>query len=110
MENINWTKEELVAYILLFAANANLEIENSEKNIIISKVDMETFSNIFIEFENDNDYQSIEKIAAGLKFHKYSKSDLNKLKLEIKSLFFSDGNFDVMERIMFKFYNMILDD
>ena len=88
MENINWTKEELVAYILLFAANANLEIENSEKNIIISKVDMETFSNIFIEFENDNDFQSIEKIVSGLKFHKYSKNDLNELMLEIKKLFF----------------------
>ena len=51
MNNTNWTKEELVAYILLYTAHSNFEEANTEKNVIISKVDMQTFQKIHDEFE-----------------------------------------------------------
>ena len=107
MEKANWTKDELVAYILLFAAHSDFKEENHERNVIISKVDMQTFQKIHDEFSDDNDYQSIQKIESGLIHHKYSKSDIAVLLAEIKALFFSDGDFDITEKNMLLFLNKI---
>jgi hypothetical protein len=97
---INWTKDELVAYILLFAAHSNFEASNPEKNIIISKVNMKSFQKIHDEFENDNDYQCIQKIISGLEFYNYTTEDFSLLLIDIKTLFFSDGEFDTLEHNM----------
>lgn len=79
MEQNHWTKEELVAYILLYAAHSNFEEANLEKNVIISKVDMQTFQKVHDEFDNDNDYQSLQKIIKGLEEHNYNEDDLQSL-------------------------------
>lgn len=105
---LNWTKDELIAYVLLYASHSNLKENNHERNVIISKVDMQTFQNIHDEFDTDNDYQSIQKIISGLKMHKYSSEDLTELFADVKSLFFADGEFDVVERYMYAYLKKIL--
>ncbi|MFC4722215.1 hypothetical protein ACFO5O_07775 [Geojedonia litorea] len=102
MEQVKWTKDELVAYILLFAAHSNFTESNHEKNVIISKVDMQSFQKIHHEFEGDNDYQSIQKIIKGLDTYNYSKDDLSLLFADIKLLFFADGEFDLLEQNMYR--------
>lgn len=104
----HWTKPELVAYILLYASQSDFLESNKEKNIIISKVDMNTFQKIHNEFDKDNDYQSIQKIISGLKEHNYSKMDIDLLFADIKGLFFADGNFNVSERTMYKLLKKLL--
>lgn len=106
--NAHWTKDELVAYILLYASQSDLIESNKEKNVIISKVDMDTFQKIHDEFDKDNDYQSIQKIIAGLKAHNYTKMDVDLLLADIKALFFADGNFNVSERTMYKLLKKLL--
>ncbi|WP_299123139.1 hypothetical protein [uncultured Winogradskyella sp.] len=107
MKTIDWTRDELVAYILLFAANSDFKEDNKERNVIISKVDMDTFQEIHDEFDNDNDYQSIKKIMASLEQHNYDKDDVELLMADIKSLFFSDGEFNINERNMLKSLNRL---
>ena len=51
MAQTHWTKKELVAYILLYTAHSNFEEDNKERNVIISKVDMQTFQKIHDEFD-----------------------------------------------------------
>ena len=102
MKTIHWTRDELVAYILLFAANSDFKEDNRERNIIIKKVDMNTFQEIHDEFDNDNDYQGIKKIITSLKQHNYDKDDIEVLLADIKTLFFSDGKFNINERNMLK--------
>ena len=104
----HWTKAELVAYILLYASQSDMIVSNKERNVIISKVDMNTFQKIRDEFDEDNDYQSIQKIMAGLKEHNYSKMDIDLLFADIKMLFFADGNFNVSERTMYKLLKKLL--
>jgi len=108
MEQFHWTKEELVAYILLYTAHSNFEEANTEKNVIISKVDMQTFQKIHDEFDKDNDYQSLQKIIKGVEDHNYNTNDLELLFADIKTLFLSDGEYDIMERNMFLFLKKIL--
>ena len=101
----HWTKNELIAYILLYASQSDLIESNKERNIIISKVDVKTFDKIHKEFEKDNDYQSIQKILAGLKAHNYSKMDIDLLLSDIKVLFFADGHYDVSEQAIYNLLN-----
>ena len=109
MESSNkWSKNELVAYILLYASQSDMIVSNKERNVIISKVDMKTFDKIRKEFHQDNDYQSIQKIMTGLKDHNYTKMDIDLLLADIKMLFFADGSFDVTERTMYKLLNKLL--
>lgn len=100
MNDMNWTKDEMVAYILLFCANSNFIESNTEKNTIIEQVDMKTFQKIHDEFDKDNDYQSIQKIIKGLEVHNYSKEDLDDLFVDIKLMFLSDGDYDILEQNM----------
>jgi hypothetical protein len=108
METSHWTKDELVAYILLYTAHSNFNEANTEKNVIISKVDMQTFQKIHDEFDNDNDYQSLQKIIQGVKDHRYNKDDLTSLFTDIKVLFLSDGEYDILEQNMFLYLKKIL--
>ncbi|WP_299128367.1 hypothetical protein [uncultured Winogradskyella sp.] len=108
MKTIDWTRDELVAYILLFAAHSDFKEDNKERNVIISKVDMQTFQEIHDEFSNDNDYQSIKKIMISLDQHNYDKEDIDMLLSDIKVLFFADGDFNVLEQNMLRFLEKLL--
>ncbi len=99
---MDWTRDELVAYILLFAAHSDFKEDNRERDVIISKVDMNTFQDIHDEFDGDNDYQGIQKILTSLRQHNYDKDDVSLLLADIKTLFFSDGEFNINERNMLK--------
>lgn len=103
-----WTKNELVAYILLYAANSNFSESNEERDIIISKVDINEFQKIHEEFKNDNDYQSIQKIIHGVEAHNYSKEDISELFSDLRILLFADGEFDIQEKNMLMFLKKIL--
>ena len=103
-----WSRNELIAYIFLFAAHSDLKEDNHERNLIISKVDMNTFQKVHDEFESDNDYQSLQKITEGLKALNYTQEDIADLLKEIKVMFFADGSFDVYERILFRSLKNIL--
>lgn len=102
MKTIDWTRDELVAYILLFAAHSDFKEDNHERNVIISKVDMDTFQEIHDEFDKDNDYQGIQKIMTSLRQHNYDREDVEILLNDIKTLFFSDGDLNINERNMLK--------
>jgi len=102
MKTIDWTRDELVAYILLFAANADFKESAKERELIISKVDKNTFQEIHEEFHTDNDYQGLKKIATSLEQHNYNKDDIDLLVEDIKALFFVDGDFDITEQNMLK--------
>ena len=100
MKAPDWTKDELIAYILLFAANSDFKESNTERNVILSKVDIYTLQDIHDEFHQDNDYQSLVKIQSALKAHNYNKEDINNLFNEIMVLFHADGEYDLLERNM----------
>ena len=96
-----WTKEELAAYVLLYCAHADYVEDPEEIELIRSKVDKAHYKAIHKEFENDNDYQSIQKIEAAIDRLGYSKKEVNTLISEMKALFLSDGHYDETEKMLF---------
>ena len=96
----NWSRKEFKAYLLSYAANANYFESDEEKEVILSYVSKDIYKKIHRELEGDNDYQSIQKILFTLDKYDYSKDDLQVLFSDIRTLFESDGSFDVLEANM----------
>jgi hypothetical protein len=49
MKNNDWTREEFLAYVLLYAAHCDYFEDSAELNFILSKVDDKTFHRIHTE-------------------------------------------------------------
>ena len=99
--NTNWTKTELSAYTLLYCAHSNFTETSEELELVKSKVASDDFISIRKEFNNDNDYQSIQKIQSTVQRLGYSLSQKDDLISEIKTLFLADGKFDAIEKSIF---------
>jgi len=104
----NWTRDEFKAYVLLYAAFCD-QIENrQEKSYILSKVDRKTYEDIHYELKADNDYQSIQKIIAGMEKFDYSEEDLQRFSAEIMELFLADEKFDAIEQCVYMMLKKII--
>ncbi|WCO03258.1 hypothetical protein [Psychroserpens ponticola] len=108
MANTNWTKQELIAYILLFVAHSDLKETKQEHEYILSRVDEETYMHIKSEFDADNDYQSITKIIDAIHSEESYKDNPDELFADIKLMAFADGNMDQMEYAIYNSLKKIL--
>ena len=100
-----WSKEELLAYILIFVAHSDLEETKKEKEYILSRVDKDIYKRVEEKF---NDYQSIQNIIEAVKTHDYYRNDLADLFADIKLMAFADGGFDIMEKEAYHYLKKIL--
>lgn len=98
----NWTHEELKGYMLLYCAHADFNVSQEEKEYIKSKVGVEKYQKIRKEFEDDNDYQQIQKIHNTIKRLEYSKEEIDEAFKSIKKLFLSDGDMDILEQNIYR--------
>ena len=108
--NTNWTKTELSAYVLMYCANANFTETSEELALVKSKLAADSLITIRKEFNNDNDYQSIQKIQSTVQRLGYNWSEIDNLISEIKTLFLADGTFDQQERTLFAGLKKILEE
>lgn len=108
MANTNWTKQELVAYILLFVAHSDLKETKKEHEYILSRVNQDTYNHIKEEFDADNDYQSITKIVDAVNTEPTYSSNPDELFADIKLMAFADGNMDQMEYAIYNSLKKIL--
>ncbi len=100
MEN-DWTENEFKAYLLLYAAHANFEESKAEIDFIKQRVGKKNLAHIHVEFDEDNDYQHIQKIQACVKRFAYKTEDIETLFSDMKALFVTDGRMDVLEQNLF---------
>ncbi len=84
--NTTWSNSEFHAYVLLHCAHADFIESNDEVDLIKSKVSESEYNHIHKEFDNDNDYQSIQKIMVTAKRLNYSGDQVEQLFSEMKEL------------------------
>jgi hypothetical protein len=101
MKKINWTKEDIKVYTLIYCANADFFEDDSEVEYIKSMINKSDYNRLHSEYESDNDYQSIQKINNALKYYDFSLKQKQKFFSEIKELFKADGDFDLLEKNMY---------
>lgn len=105
-----WTKDELLAYILIYVSHSDLNETWKEKEYILTRVDKDVYQCVYSQFKKDNDYQSIQKIIEAVKTHDYYRNDLADLFADIKLMAFADGEYDDMEKAVYSNLKRILKD
>ena len=109
MENIriSWSKDEFIAYLLIYAAQINQIETEEEKEFIESRFDSKILKKVYKEINSDNDYQRIQKVMVYTYQENYLSQDLDNLLKEIKELLLCDGKFDVTEQALYHYLKKI---
>lgn len=104
----NWTSEELKVYLLIHCANSDFTESVAELDFIQAKHGKTVLDKMHLEYDDDNDYQSIQKITDTVKRLDYTKEEIEYLMFDAKKLFLSDGKFDTLEHNLLLGLNHIL--
>ena len=109
MEDIklSWTKDEFLAYLLIYAAQINQIETEEEKEFIESRFDSKILKKVYKEINSDNDYQRIQKVMVYTYQENYLSKDLDNLLKEIKELLLCDGRFDATEQALYYYLKKI---
>lgn len=100
-----WNKKEFKAYTLLYCSQVDLEESNAERGLIVQKVGKENYNHIYQEIEQDNDYTRVQKILDASKRLDYNTEKLLK---DMREVFFSDNEFDEVEKGVFLLLKKLL--
>ena len=103
-----WNPEEFKAYLLLSASESDHIVTEEELELLEEKVDSNILKKISRELKADNDYQRMQKIMAYIESNNCKQEELDALLSEIKEMYISDGNFDIMEQTTFRFLQKAL--
>lgn len=105
---IDWTKKEFEAYVLLYAAHCNHIEDKNEQDYILSRVDEQTFHRIHTEVVVDSDEVNLNKIQQYLSENKFTQEAKEALIRDIKNVFFADGSVDYLEKKVFSILKKII--
>ena len=104
---LSWSKDEFLAYLLIYAAQINQIETEEEKEFIESRFNSKILKKVYKEINNDNDYQRIQKVMVYTYQENYLSRDLDNLLKEIKELLLCDGKFDVTEQALYHYLKKI---
>ena len=102
--NIN----EYLAYILLYAANADFEVAREELEIIRESVSREDFSRIRKSFDDSNDAERLEVIMHYRDAYLDILLDTPVLAEHLKSVFLADHQYNSVEKGVFIYLRKLL--
>jgi 3-mercaptopyruvate sulfurtransferase SseA len=103
-----WTKPEVLAYILLYIAHADLNETWPERDYILSRVDQTLYQRVYQQFQQDNDYQVVQNIITAVTTHNYYRNDFADLFADIKLMAFADGRYNDMEKVSYAMLRKLL--
>ncbi len=103
-----WNFEEFTTFLLLYASNADLELSPDEEVEMMKRLDLKKYEAIKEEYESSSDYEIIQTILSykGLYFPTIERT--KELLSLIKSQFFADGEFSILEKNTFRILKKLL--
>lgn len=107
MMNLDWTKKEFEAYVLLYAAHCNHIEDEKEQAFIRSKIDEKTFHRMHTEVVVDSDEENLNKIQQYFNENEFTQEEKESLLRNIKKVFFADGSVDILEKKVFEILKKI---
>lgn len=103
-----WSREEFLAFILLYAADADMECTEEERAMIRSGIDKEHLLQVESEYQRLTDFERITVIKIYQpKYFKDAEGKKRLLKSVVK-LFEADGEFDILEHNVYRMLQKIL--
>jgi len=95
-----WSYDEFIAFVMLYAANADYEIVEDEKELIIGKVGEKEYKELLKYSNNNHDTENINIILDLKKKHIKTEEDLAELFDQINEVINADGVVNLYEKNM----------
>jgi len=103
-----WNFQEFSAFLMLYAASADLKVTTEEKDAILKKVNEATYDKIWKEYHAMSDINKINLILSykGLYFPTAERT--NELLDLMKKEFMADGEFSLLEKNLMRIVKKLL--
>ena len=97
----NWTYDDFLAFIMIYAAFADLNIDESEKKVIREKVGDESYEKVMGIFDERNDMERIDIILHFKEKHIKDQTEKEKVLADMKDVFMADEEYSTLEQNIF---------
>ncbi len=104
----NWSYDEFLTFFMISAANADLEIKEEEKDLILSKVDEGVFKKVKNVFDKNSDYECLQIIQSFKGKYFQSVEDVKRIYADIINLLQIDETYNQMEKAFFMFMKRVI--
>ena len=104
----DWTYNEFLAYLLLYAAHADFEFSKEEKKELFSQVEKKEYKSVQKEFNDKKDYERLQLIQSFKAEFFNNEKSVDKLLDDLKQMFLADGRYNSIERAIFMGLRRIL--
>ena len=104
----HWTEEHFICFVLLYAAHADFEFSNEEREFICGRVGEPILSETEILFQRLTEYQQLDLIMK-LK-NRFVIDEENKARIlsRVKELFEVDGSYSKLEKTLYSFLSRLI--
>jgi hypothetical protein len=103
-----WNFQEFSAFLMLYAASADLKVTTDEKEAILQKVNKETFNAIWKEYHSMSDINKINIILSYKGLYFPTSERTNELLYLMKKEFMADGEFSLLEKNLMRILKKLL--
>ena len=93
-----WNYEEFRTYLLLYAANADLEFSSKEETMILKTISQTSYQKVKEVYDNTNDYEHIQTILKYKGLYFPTADQAKELLDLLVKMFNMDGIFSILER------------
>lgn len=105
---LQWNYNEFCTYLLIYASYADLEFSQAEKELILSKIDEESFKKIEETYLEATDFRRLEIILDHKGIYYPTAAQKQELLAKINELFNADGDYSKLERNLNLFLERLL--
>jgi len=104
----NWNFDDFLSFILFHAAMADFNFAEAEKELMLKHVSQEKLTEIRNFHKHNSDYENIQVIMYCKEKFCADSNATDKIEAAIKTMFDSDGDFNLLERNMYRAIDLIL--
>jgi hypothetical protein len=108
MNSTNWSFDEFLAFLLIYASHADIDFSEDERALIKESVTDEEFDVVFHYFNQLTDFQALELILSYKDVYFSTKDEKDHLFEELQKLFNVDGDFSVLEKELLMFLDKLM--
>ncbi|TSA27606.1 MAG: TerB family tellurite resistance protein [Bacteroidetes bacterium] len=94
----DWTYNQFLAYLLLYAAHADTKLTDEEKEVIFSRTGTHNYHAVKTHFGHANDYERLQVILGFRDSYFPDEHSRKKLLKNLHELFLSDYEFSAAEQ------------
>lgn len=105
---LQWNYNEFCTYLLIYASYADLEFSQAEKELILSKIDEESFKKIEAIYLEATDFRRLEIILDHKGLYYPTAAQKQELLAKINELFNVDGDYSKLEKNLNLFLERLL--